>query len=85
MNLLQSLAALAFGGILLAGCNPKTDEPDLAAADPTADETMTPDPAAPTDMPPPPSDTAPPTDQAYPPPTDPAQEPVPEPAPPPNG
>ena len=83
MKVLQSLAVLAFGGLLLAGCGPKSDEPDPAAADPAAaDQTMAPPPASPTDMPPP-TDTAPADPMA--PSTRTAQEPVPEPAPPPNG
>ena len=86
MKLVHSLAALAFGGILVAGCNPKTDDADPAAVDPaTEDETMAPAPASPTDMPPPPPTDTPPADPMTPSPTDPAQEPVPEPAPPPNG
>jgi hypothetical protein len=81
MNLIQSLAVLAFGGVILAGCNPNKDEPDPAAADPTTqDESAAP--AAPTEMPPPsPTDTMPPAEQPVPPTT----EPAPEPAPPPNG
>jgi PBP1b-binding outer membrane lipoprotein LpoB len=86
MKLVHSLAALTFGGILVAGCNPKTDDADPAAVDPaTEDETMAPAPASPTDMPPPPPTDTPPADPMTPSPTDPAQEPPPEPPPPPNG
>lgn len=86
MNALQSLAVLAIGGVLVAGCNPNDRSADPAVTDPaTEDETMAPDPATPTDMPPPPTDTMPPADPMDTPPADPAQEPAPEPPPPPNG
>ena len=86
MKLIQSMAVLAFGGVLLAGCNPDKDQ-----ADPMAEQDQSAAPAAPADMPPATDDTmAPPTDVApgTPPPspdatspTDPAEEPP----PPPNG
>jgi hypothetical protein len=88
MKLLLSLAAMAIGGMVVAGCNPKTDD-----ADPMTQEDQTTTPAPPADVPPPaPDPMAPPTDPA----TDPMTQPQPpapgttsptepEPPPPPNG
>ena len=82
MKPIPSLAVLAIGGLLLAGCNPNKDQPE-----PTAAEDQTTAPAAPADMPPPadpgavpaPGETPlpPPPDTTNP--TDPNQEPVPPP------
>lgn len=85
MKLLPSLAAMALGGMFIAGCNPKTDQADPATAE---DQTTAPTPPADT-MPPAPDPMAPPTDPA----TDPMTQPPPdttsptepEPPPPPNG
>ena len=80
MNLLPSMAVLVFGGVMLAGCNPKDDQADPMTEE---DQTIAPaDPAAPADMPPagempPPGETTPP-DQPPPATTEP------EPAPPPG-
>ncbi len=79
MNPLPALAALAFGGLLLAGCNPNKDQ-----ADPMTEEDPATAPAAPADMPPPPDTTGQvPGSETMPP----DQPPVPEqdPPPPPNG
>jgi hypothetical protein len=91
MNVLHPLAALAFGAVLLAGCNPDRDATDTMS---DADQTTAPaDPAAPTTAPPPPDDTGTmpgtetmppatdpaPTDQPPPPQTEPDQEPAPPP------
>jgi hypothetical protein len=79
--LLPSLAALALGGLVVAGCNPKTDDADPMTQE---DETMTP--APPAEPAPAPDTTTPPMDPAQPPPdTTTPTEPPPEPAPPPNG
>ena len=59
MKLAQSMAVLAFGGVVLAGCNPNNDQ-----ADPMTEQDQPAAPAAPAEMPPAPSDEtmAPPTD-----------------------
>jgi hypothetical protein len=82
MKPLPSLAAMALGGLFIAGCNPQSDQ-----ADPMTDEDQTTAPAAPADAPPPAPESTPPMDPTTQPPSDTMTptEPPPEPAPPPNG
>ena len=79
MKRLPVVAVLAFGGMLLAGCNPNKDQ-----ADPMADQdaTTTPDVTSPTPGP----ETIPPATDVNPADQPPESPPVPEePAPPPTG
>lgn len=79
MNKLQAIAGLALGGLLVAGCGSKQDQPELDAATPATEPA-----AAPADMPPAPDTTAPDamtptpsTTDPYAPPTTPDEEPPP--------